>query len=135
MANNIRAIEDIGMECPTEDSPTTVAADVASVATQSSVTYHAYCRRNGGDYFQVEFCPFDGWSSPQSRELTRTVARLVEQGIALSFEALVAAGVSAATLQQTIVIAFASSDAAFDAISPRECVVGGEARPPHISRR
>jgi hypothetical protein len=104
--------------------------DRRSAAADCSFTYHAYCRCNGGDYFQGEFCPFDGWSSPASRELAHVVALLAERGTPLSLDALAAAGVSQSTLQRTIVIAFGSGESAFGAISPRECVVSGVAQPP-----
>jgi hypothetical protein len=44
-------------------------------------------------------------------------------------EELRKAGVSAATLARTIVIEFGSSASAFDAVSPQEYVVNGQAQP------
>jgi len=43
-------------------------------------------------------------------------------------EELRKAGVSQATLARTIVVAFGSSDSAFEAVSPLEYVVNGEAK-------
>ena len=88
----------------------------------------AYCRCNSGHYFSGEFCPFDGWSSPASRELTEAVARLSRCHRDLSLEELRKAGVCQATLARTIVVAFGCSDSAFEAISPQEYVVNGEAK-------
>ena len=90
---------------------------------------HAFCRCNSGHYFSGEFCPFDGWSSPASRELTDAVEELARLDLVASIEELRKAGVSAATLARTIVIEFGSDASAFEAISPLECVVDGVAKP------
>jgi len=92
------------------------------------MTTRAYCRCNSGHYFSGQFCPFDGWSSPASRELTEAVERLGRCHRELSLEELRKAGVSQATLARTIVVAFGCSDSAFEAVSPLEYVVNGEAK-------
>jgi hypothetical protein len=92
------------------------------------MTNRAYCRCNSGHYFSGEFCPFDGWSSPASRELTEAVARLSGCHRGPSLEELRKAGVSQATLARTIVVAFGSDGSAFEAVSPQEYVANGEAR-------
>src|SRR5262245_49238637 len=89
----------------------------------------AYCRCNSGHYFIGEYCPFDGWPSQASRELTAAVERLTQREQLPSLEALRKAGVSASTLARTIVVEFGSEDSAFDAVSPSECVVDGVALP------
>jgi hypothetical protein len=89
----------------------------------------AYCRCNSGHYFAGEYCPFDGWSSPASKELTEAVKRLAREDRLICLEELGKAGVSAATLTRTIVIEFGASASVFDAISPQEVVVNGEAQP------
>jgi hypothetical protein len=76
-----------------------------------------------------EYCPFDGWSSPASKELTEAVEQLTSSDRAISFEELRKAGVSAATIARTIIIDFGSNDSVFDAVSPKEYVVNGEAQP------
>jgi hypothetical protein len=76
-----------------------------------------------------EFCPFDGWSSPASRELTEALRRWARSGRKISLEGLRRAGVSEATLARTIVIEFGSSAAAFEAISPEDYVVNGKTIP------
>ena len=58
----------------------------------------AYCRCNSGHYFMGEYCPFDGWSSSASKELTEVAERLVRLDRAITLEELRKAGVSAATL-------------------------------------
>src|SRR5262245_41844319 len=86
----------------------------------------AYSRCNSGHYFMGEFCPFDGWSSPASKELTAALKRLARSGCNVSLEELREAGVSEATLARTIVIEFGSSASAFEAVSPEDYVVNGE---------
>jgi hypothetical protein len=76
-----------------------------------------------------EFCPFDGWSSAASRELTEVLKRLAGSGRKVSLESLQKFGVSEATLVRTIVIAFGSDTSAFEAISPEYYVVNGESIP------
>src|SRR5207245_6503087 len=90
----------------------------------------AYCRCNSGHYFSGQYCPFDGWSSSASRELTNAVERLVGLDRGMSLEELRKAGVSAATLARTIVIEFGSSASVFDAVSPHENVIDGKVQPP-----
>jgi hypothetical protein len=89
----------------------------------------AYIRCNGGDYFTGEYCPFDGWSSPASKELTEAVERLARAHRVVSIEELRKAGVSAGTLARTIVVEFGSTASVFEAISPQHLVVNGEAKP------
>lgn len=91
----------------------------------------AFCRCNSGHYFSGEFCPFDGWSSPASKELAHAVEELEAAGHRVSLEALRKSGVSSTTLQRTITIEFASGDSAFEAVSPDYLVVHGEAKPTH----
>jgi len=88
----------------------------------------AYCRCNSGHYFEGEFCPFDGWSSPASKELTQAVEQLARAHREISMEELRKAGVSAAALDRTIVIQFGSSASVFEAVAPHEYVVNGEAK-------
>src|SRR5262249_9228700 len=83
----------------------------------------AYCRCNGGHYFQGEYCPFDGWSSRASKELAKAVERLVHQGQEISLLTLRKAGVSQATIEWTIVVMFGCTESAFDALAPQLCVV------------
>jgi hypothetical protein len=92
------------------------------------MTTRAYCRCNSGHYFTGEFCPFDGWSSTASRELTMAIAHLTASDRAVSVEGLRKVGVSAATLTRTIVVEFGSSAASFDALAPEEYVVDGQAK-------
>ena len=87
----------------------------------------AYSRCNSGHYFMGEFCPFDGWSSPASQELTAALKDLARLGRNVSLEELQKVGVSEHTLARTIVIEFGSTAAAFEAISPEEYVVNGKA--------
>jgi hypothetical protein len=91
----------------------------------------AYCRCNSGHYFTGEYCPFDGWSSPASKELAEAVERLTKQERDLSLEELRKAGVSNNTLFRTIVVEFLSNSSAFEALSPDLCVVNGEAKALH----
>ena len=92
-------------------------------------TTQAYCRCNSGHYFQGEFCPFDGWSSAASRELTAAVKRLAGAGQEISLPALRQAGVGQATLGRTIIVQFGSLASAFEALAPQEYVVHGQAKP------
>jgi hypothetical protein len=91
-----------------------------------AMTTRAYSHCNSGHYFMGEFCPFDGLSSPASKELTVALKRLARSGRQVSLEELRKAGVSEVTLARTIVIEFGSSASAFEAVSPEDYVVNGE---------
>ena len=93
------------------------------------MTIRAYSRCNSGHYFQGEFCPFDGWSSHASRELTAALKDLARSGRTISLEELRRAGVSEATLARTVVIEFGSGASVFEAVSPESYVVNGETMP------
>lgn len=95
-----------------------------------SSTTRAYCRCNSGHYFVGESCPYDGWSSPASRELTEAVVRLAKMGKELSIEELRELGVSSETLWRTIIIAFGVGTSVFEALAPDTYVVHGETKPP-----
>ena len=89
----------------------------------------AYTRCNSGHYFMGEFCPFDGWSSPASRELTDILKLLARSRQQVSLEALQKAGLSETAVARTVVISFGSDSSAFEAISPDYYVVNGESIP------
>ena len=95
-----------------------------------SSTTRAYCRCNSGHYFSGESCPYDGWSSRASRELTDAVARLLKAGKELSIEELRNLGVSSETLWRTIIVSFGVGASIFEALSPDTYVVNGETKPP-----
>lgn len=95
-----------------------------------STTTRAYCRCNSGHYFSGDSCPYDGWSSPASRELSDAVARLAKAGKIPSIEELRNLGVSSETLWRTIIISFGVGASIFEALSPETYVVKGEAKPP-----
>jgi hypothetical protein len=77
-----------------------------------------------------ESCPYDGWSSPASRELTDAVVRLAKAGKELSLEELRSLGISSETLWRTIIVSFGVGASIFEAFSPDTYVVNGEAKPP-----
>jgi hypothetical protein len=89
---------------------------------------HVYCRCNSGHYFIGESCPYDGWSSPASRELAKAAARLAEQGLPPTVEELRKAGVSNAALWRTLVVTFGTGASMFDALAPESYVVNGETK-------
>ncbi|SRR5216684_2927959 len=89
----------------------------------------AYCRCNSGHYFIGEFCPFDGWSSSASRELTETCDQLAEKHEEVSLEFLRKTGVNHTTIDRTILITFRSDESVFDAFSAQEFVVAGQPKP------
>lgn len=93
-------------------------------------TIRAYCRCNSGHYFGGESCPYDGWSSPASRELADAVARLSKMGVDLSLEELKKLGVGKETLWRTIIVSFGVGASIFEAIAPDTYVVNGETKPP-----
>ena len=82
-----------------------------------SSTIRAYSRCNSGHYFSGESCPYDGWSSPASRELTDAVARLAKAGKELSIEELRNLGISSETLWRTIIVSFGVGASIFEAFS------------------
>jgi hypothetical protein len=89
-----------------------------------------YCRCNGGDYFLGEFCPFDGWASPESRAIADAARRLEEAGIPPSIQSLREAGLGEAALARAVVIEFGAAESAFEALTPKLLVVGGQVRQP-----
>ena len=89
------------------------------------MTVRAYCRCNGGDYFQGESCPIDGWHSPQSLELAKLVRGLRDSGREPRMEELCRAGISEATRARTVVIEFGADESAFDAMTPLGYVIDG----------
>lgn len=95
-----------------------------------TATKRAYCRCNSGHYFSGECCPYDGWFSPASHELTEAVVRLAKMGKELSIEELRELGVSSETLWRTIIISFGVGASAFEALAPDTYVVNGETKPP-----
>jgi hypothetical protein len=92
------------------------------------MTTRAYCRCNSGHYFVGEFCPFDGWSSPASRELTEACDQLAGADQDFSLQSLRKAGVSNATMGHTILVTFGSDESIFDAFSAQQFVVAGQAK-------
>ncbi len=95
-----------------------------------SATKRAYCRCNSGHYFSGESCPYDGWSSPASSELTDAVARLTAMDKEVSIEELKKLCVSSETLWRTIIVSFGTALSIFDALSPETYVVKGETKSP-----
>jgi hypothetical protein len=95
-----------------------------------SSTTRAYFRCNSGHYFSGESCPYDGWSSPASRELTEAVAHLAKAGKEPSIEGLRELGVSKETLWRTIIVSFGVGASIFEALAPDTYVVNGETKPP-----
>jgi hypothetical protein len=89
----------------------------------------AYSRCNSGHYFLGDCCPFDGWSSPASRELTAAVKRLARSGRPLSLDELRKHGVSERTIARTIIIEFGAEASVFDAINPASLFVKEETIP------
>jgi hypothetical protein len=94
------------------------------------MTKRAYCRCNSGHYFVGEYCPFDGWSSPASKELTDAVKTLAGLGRDVSVAELRAIGVSDSTVWRTLIVEFGTGASAFDALAPEQYVVNGEVKPP-----
>jgi hypothetical protein len=89
----------------------------------------AFCRCNSGHYFTGEHCPFDGWSSDASRELTVAVKQLEAAGRKITLAELKKTGVSEDVRARVVVMEFGSREAAFEALAPELCVVHGEAKP------
>lgn len=85
-----------------------------------------FARCNGGHYFIGHTCPFDGWSSEETRDVASVTARLLEQGTSPSFEGLAGEGLSKGALARACVAEF-PDDAAPEAIAPRTLVVAGQA--------
>jgi hypothetical protein len=94
-----------------------VCTNNRKVSEVTTMTTRAYCRCNGGHYFIGEFCPFDGWSSQASRELTEASERLGEAHQEISVESLRKAGVNDSTIQRTILITFGADESVFDAFA------------------
>ena len=87
-----------------------------------------YCRCNGGHYFVGEYCPFDGWSSLESKAIAEAARHLADAGITPSVGTLRDACLSAKALARAVVIEFGSEESAFEALAPEAYVVDGQAR-------
>ena len=90
-----------------------------------------YVRCNGGDLFDARLavCPLDGWSSPETMEVTQVARRLDTPGEDVSLERLREAGLCEAALARVIVMEFGSEEATFDALSPDGYVLDGQWTP------
>src|SRR5438132_7446484 len=93
------------------------------VSEDEAFAVRAYCRCNGGHYFQGEHCPFDGWSSPASKELARAVQQVAATGREISLRALREIGLTGAALERIVVIEFGCEASAFDALAPQQYVL------------
>jgi hypothetical protein len=91
----------------------------------------AYMRCNGGDYFRGEsiYCPLDGWSSDESRQLAEALEKISAENLEVTIASLTEAGLPWEVLQRTIVIEFGSAGSMFEAITPRGYVVDGKWKP------
>lgn len=89
-----------------------------------------FARCNSGHYFMGLSCPFDGWSSDETRDVARAASRLAERGTRPSFDALVGEELSAPALARACVAEF-PAEAAPEAIEPQTIVVAGRALPLH----
>jgi hypothetical protein len=88
----------------------------------------AYFRCNGGDYFDGDACPFDGWSSVEVHEFHAALLRLSNAGQFPSINALQTQGLSAAALSRVIVVEFGNDSASFEALSPSTYLKDGVKR-------
>ena len=88
----------------------------------------AYIRCNSGHYFSGEYCPLDGWTSAESRELADALTRVSGPG-ELSLRKLRQMGVSKTALRRAILVEFGSTDAVFEALAPEGYVLDHEWRP------
>lgn len=95
----------------------------------------AYVRCNGGDLFDARLtaCPLDGWSSPETTDVTQTLRRLGESDQEISLERLRQAGLCEAALARVIVVEFGTEESAFDALAPKGYVVDGQWTPPRLA--
>jgi len=84
-----------------------------------------YCRCNGGDYFVGEGCPFDGWSSAESKAIAHAARRIANRGVAPSIAALREEGLDDTALMRTVLIEFGSEESVFDAFQPGAFIVDG----------
>ena len=88
----------------------------------------AYFRCNGGDYFNDQSCPFDGWSSPDLNEFRSASEFLRSRGMSPSLAAFRSLGLSTSALNRIIVVEYGSDLAAFDALSPGNYIKDGVER-------
>jgi hypothetical protein len=86
-----------------------------------------FARCNGGHYFVGSHCPFDGWSSEETKAIAAAAQRLVDEGRDPSIAALEASDLSPQALARACVVEFYSADHALDAIEPELIVIGGRA--------
>ena len=85
-----------------------------------------YIRCNEGHYFVGEYCPFDGWSSEESKQLTEISKKITSEGKKLTLKELKENAASDETLRRTIIIDFGTGNFVFDAFSPDGFIIGGK---------
>ena len=86
----------------------------------------AYIRCNEGHYFVGEHCPFDGWSSKESKQLAEISKKLTSEGKKLTLKELKENAVSNETLSRTIIVDFGEGNFVFDAFSPDGFMIAGK---------
>jgi hypothetical protein len=91
-----------------------------------TVQKRAFTRCNGGHYFTGPACPFDGWSSDETRAIAIATEHLALVGASVSIEDLQQNGLTAAAIERVVVIEFSSPAHAFDALLPELVVVENE---------
>ena len=89
-----------------------------------TIEKRAFTRCNGGHYFTGPACPFDGWSSDETRAIAIATEHLALSGTSVSIEGLQQAGLTAAAIDRVVVMEFSSPAHAFDALQPELVVIG-----------
>jgi hypothetical protein len=85
-----------------------------------------FCRCNSGHFFQGEFCPFDGWSSPETKRIAEVVSLLAKCDLLPTIQKLRKMGLNESCLKRVIIIEFGDPTCVVDAISPDSYVINGK---------
>jgi hypothetical protein len=86
----------------------------------------ALIRCNEGHYFDSEHCPFDGWSSLDSKRFKEIITSIHDDGSIISFEELKKRGAPGSVTSRMIIIDFGESNFLFDAFSADGYFINGE---------
>ena len=79
-----------------------------------------------GHYFQDTCCPWDGWSHQAFDKVLDEAERIEARGDLLSIDKLKEAGIPDEIFKRILVVEFGCAESAFDAINPKELIVGND---------
>ena len=71
-----------------------------------SMETRVFTRCSGGCFFATDYCPIDGWTSPETLRVKQVARELELDGLPLTIPNLLARGLSPEVLNQILIITF-----------------------------